>query len=164
MKRLCDETSFYVGGDEQCQIKAVLADTEEGMDELMDSIDMTIDWPDVLLDRLREALCELKGPIGLLVKVDVDESLRGQGRGGALVNEYLKEIGSKSQVDILFARVDNEQATGIDLRSFYQSRGFESVSKCSGSLLMVNKGYRAHILERIWPHRANKLEDSGIEP
>lgn len=71
-----------------------------------------------------------------------------------LVDEYIQSIGSQSEVDVLFARVDNEQPTGIDLRAFYESRGFESVHKCDGSLLMVNKGYKAHFVDKLLPHRA----------
>ncbi len=163
MRQAYDDENFYVGGNELCEIKGFLAKDDEGIEDLMDCIDMTIDWPDVLMERLQETLCDIEGNIGLLIKVEVDESLQGEGRGGALLNEYIEAVGTQSAVDILFARVDNEQVTGIDLRKFYESRGFESVHKCDGSLLMANKGFRAHFLERLLPHRAHAPVDAGIE-
>tara|TARA_Y100001934_G_scaffold281431_1_gene391090 strand:+ start:454 stop:948 length:495 start_codon:yes stop_codon:yes gene_type:complete len=164
MYRVYEESPHYKSHVDGVEMLAVLAKSDDDIDELLDSIDMTVDWPDVLLERLEGALRRVDGAVGMLVKVEVDESCRGLGKGSGALDEYVKDIGSQSAVDMLFARVDNEQSTGIDILDFYVSKGFVPVHKCDGSLLMVNKGYREVFLDALLPRREASLESSGYEP
>lgn len=56
MKLALDSDNFYVGGDELSTIKGILARDDEEVADLMGCIDMALDWPDVLLEPLQEAL------------------------------------------------------------------------------------------------------------
>lgn len=164
MYKTYEESPHYKSHEDGVDMLAILARGSDDIDEIIDSIDMTIDWPDVLIERLEGVLRRVDGAIGMLVKVEVDESCRGLGKGSGALDEYAKDIGSQSAVDILFARVDNEQSTGIDLLDFYVSKGFMPVHKCDGSLLMVNKGYREVFLDALLPRREACLVSSGYEP
>jgi len=161
----CEETGFYHSSLEGGEIKGYVANNDEQIEELVDGVDMTIDWPDVLIERFENTLYELHEPVGFIMTIEVDESARGQGIGAKMLDDYMRGISQNTAVDVLFARVDNEQETGIDLQSFYQSRGFEPVHKCDGSLLMVNKGKRELFLSALLPHRTMERENEkeGLE-
>ena len=110
--------------------------------------------------------------IGLLNVLQVDQECRGQGLGKKLVQSYCDQIAPKTDIDLVFARVENIQATGLDLEKFYESFGFQAAFFAAGEALMVNKGKADMIAEALVCLRSQRTshylhrcsEDDSLEP
>jgi ribosomal protein S18 acetylase RimI-like enzyme len=88
--------------------------------------------------------------IGFLGSVYIDGNDRGKGIGKHLMNEFENKVSSKTDIDFLYARIDNPQDKGFDLFEFYEKRGFEAVKYSNGELLMVNKGHANEIKREVF--------------
>lgn len=154
MKLEPDEIGFAKYKDSDCELVAVLGVDEDSYEMLTDQIDMTIDFNDYFLERLHEVLRENYDRVGCLVKIEVHPDKKGMGLGHQMMSCYEQDIGSQSDVDILFARITNPQEKGFSLRKFYQDRGFEPIKVDDGSLLMANKGQAKEIMRHLGLHRA----------
>lgn len=101
--------------------------------------------------------------IGMVGSVLVDRSARGKGVGSNLMDQYMKEISSHTDIDILFARTDGPQRDGFSLEAFYQGYGFKAVHKSCGELLMVTKGHEEAIMEYMDLNPNNSYDDYCAE-
>lgn len=141
------ETGHCRYKNDNVDLVAVLAECEYSMEALIDQVDMTIDFNDYFLEKFFEKLSDKYSRIGCLVKIEVDEESKGKGLGNKLMNCFERDISSKTEIDILFARVKNKQKKGFNLKKFYEKRGFEAVKFSEENLLMVNKG-QANLLKK----------------
>ncbi|MGD1527020.1 hypothetical protein [Vibrio owensii] len=144
-----------------CELVAVLASDEDSFEMLEDQIDMTIDFNDHFLERLHNVLQEQFSRVGCLVKIEVDEQAKGNGLGASMMDCFDRDIGSQTEVDILFARINNPQHKGFSLRTFYEKRGYEPIRFEDGSLLMANKGKASELIQLLGLHRSY---GSTLEP
>ncbi len=156
-----DELGFNKHVDEGGTLVSVLATDEYSFNMIGDQICMTIDFHDGIIERLEQVLQEKYKSVGLLVKIEVAEGENGKGHGDRLMTVFKSQVSAKTDVDILFARIENKQAEGFCLRSFYEKRGFEAIKMDQSSLLMANKGQAKVIEGEIFPHRkiANESRD-----
>jgi GNAT superfamily N-acetyltransferase len=114
------------------------------MGEIIDSVAMTSDYPESLLDVI---LCELEenyNRVGFITKIYVDTPDRGKGIGKHLLSQYMERIFPNTEIDFLFARHENEQLEGFDLIEFYKKIGFAEVRGFCGEMLMVTKGHETY--------------------
>ena len=89
--------------------------------------------------------------VGMLTKIFVHDEHRGANHGNAMMQCFMTEISANTDIDILFARIDNGQRPGFCLQTFYEGYGFESVIKIGGELLMVNKGHANELRKLLLP-------------
>ena len=122
-------------------LKAIIANNEEEIESISDSISMNSDISDSKLEKIIEYFQENNLKVGFISSFEVEVENRGQGIGKQLIETFKKDIVSKTDVDILLARNNNKQNEGFDLEKFYQKNGFKSVLLESGDLLMATKGY-----------------------
>lgn len=122
-------------------LKAIIANNEEEIESISDSISMNSDISDSKLEKIIEYFQENNLKVGFISSFEVEVESRGQGIGKQLIETFKKNIVSKTDVDILLARNNNKQNEGFDLEKFYQKNGFKSVLLESGDLLMATKGY-----------------------
>lgn len=132
----------------------VVAGDESSHEMLSDQVNMTIDFNDNFLESLFTVLQDKYENVGLLVKIEVGEEHRGSGKGNSLMNDFSNDVSAKTDVDILFARINNKQKEGFKLKEFYQKHGFDPVWISEGNMLMVNKGKGPEILKQIFPNRS----------
>ncbi len=122
-------------------LKAIIANNEEEIESISDSISMNSDISDFKLEKIIEYFQENNLKVGFISSFEVEAENRGQGLGKQLIEKFKEDIVSKTDVDILLARNNNKQNEGFDLEKFYQKNGFKSVLLESGDLLMATKGY-----------------------
>lgn len=109
------------------EVSALVADTS-GMD----------------IGKLHDILCFMEdrfARVGFIGSLLVDSQSRGQGYGSELINEYLRLVSSKTEVDFLLARINVPQRSGFNLINFYERHGFKAVFCSDEEVLMVNKGH-----------------------
>ena len=155
-----NETGFGCIKEEDYDLVAVIANNEDSLDTLKDQVDMTIDFNDSFLEKLFEKMNERYGSIGALIKIQVSDNARGIGIGSKLMESFESDVSSKTEVDLLFARINNNQRKGFSLKKFYENRGFEAVKYSEGNLLMVNKGQAKVIMDDMNLARENRNENS----
>lgn len=122
-------------------LKAIIANNEEEIESISDSISMNSDISDSKLEKIIEYFQENNLKVGFISSFEVEAENRGQGLGKQLIEKFKEDIVSKTDVDILLARNNNKQNEGFNLETFYQKNGFKSVLLESGDLLMATKGY-----------------------
>lgn len=147
-----NQNPYLIIKNEYGEMRAVISPPEDFYSDVCYSIDLTSDFDESITNIVLMAL-EAKGfTIGMLIKIEVVSSHRGSGHGRALLSEYMDKIVPNTDVDLLFARVDNRQQPGFSLQDFYERAGFEPVIKSSGDLLMVNKGFAKELKQLISEH------------
>lgn len=76
--------------------------------------------------------------IAFLNNMNVDESLRGQGHGSDLLDQFIEKAGNElAEAIVLFADTQEEQEEGFYLVSFYESYDFEIVKAYPDGVLMI---------------------------
>lgn len=156
-----NEEYFFKKSSRDVTVVGVLATDEYSLMEMKDQVDMTIDFNDNFLEKFFDYMEAQYGSIGCLVKIEVDEQSRGKGFGNTGMAWYQESVGNHTDVDILFARIENKQLNGFNLKKFYEKHGFEAVKYSEGNLLMINKGQAEKIREALIPSARNSLEDVG---
>lgn len=155
-----NETGFGRIKEEAYDLAVVIANNEESLDMLTDQVNMTIDFNDLFLEKLFAKMNERYGSIGALIKIEVSDNAKGTGVGSKLMELFESDVSSKTEVDLLFARINNKQRKGFSLKKFYENRGFEAVKYSEGNLLMVNKGQAKIIMDDMNIARQNQNENS----
>ena len=93
-------------------------------------------FPPKLQRLVLQSVLEMGGDILIIKGMAVDEEVRGQGHGGALLDAVLAE--SEAQAGFLIADLHESQQDGFDVVRFYESRGFVSVTRTeNGDVFMV---------------------------
>lgn len=94
--------------------------------------------------------------IGFLGSILIKEDHRGKGLGKEFMEDFMEKISSKSDIDFLFARIDNPQLNNFKLDKFYKKYGFESVIYNNSEMLMVNKGQKQKIALEVFNIKENQ--------
>lgn len=115
-------------------------DDESGMGNVYgnihDSMENVMNW--AAKERLDgtsvEALKGLELPLAILKNINVDESARGQGIGGQLLEDFMSEAAEGGAYTVvLIADLGETQASGFDLEKWYGDYGFETVGRDAGN-------------------------------
>lgn len=134
------------------EMKAAVGTVFDGYSSLCDSIASTVDFNESLSNIILMIFEAEELTVGMLSKIEVFEGHRGNGHGKAMFSRFIQNISSKTDVDIIFARIENRQLPGFSLQRFYEKEGFEPVLKSYGELLMANKGYAKILKEALLAH------------
>jgi GNAT superfamily N-acetyltransferase len=126
-------------------LDAVFADGQEDYDILLGAISETTSFDDHAINALFHYLEDVDMSVSMASRIHVHQEYRGQGHGAEMMKKYLKEFELKTDIDILFARVDTPQNNGLSLIGFYQQLGYNPVHKSNGDFLMVTKGHELGI-------------------
>ena len=155
------------------KIVAYQTENDDDIGDLFLTINDTSAFPIDVLSDLQCVMADMGfNSVGLLNILHVDPEHRGTGMGKQLVQSYCDKIAKHTDIDMVFARIENPQATGIDLELFYEKFGFESAFYASGELLMVTKNNAEQIAEAMTGLRAQRTNhylhrssnNSSMEP
>lgn len=165
--------TLEIADEGKSKLVAYRTETDDDIARLFLTINETSAFPvDVLSDL--ELIIENAGytNIGLLNVLQVDSACRGKGLGKQLVNAYCERISPRTDIDLIFARIEAPQETGLDLEKFYEGFGFQTAFYAAGEALMVNKGAADMIAEALVGLRSQRTkhylycepEDPSLEP
>lgn len=91
-----------------------------------------------LADQIMEALREQREVVALLRNLEVDEEVRGQGIGTAMVEQFFEEAERLGATSLLLISDEQEsQADGFELSRWYESFGFEPALATEQGPIMV---------------------------
>jgi Acetyltransferase (GNAT) family. len=130
-------------------------------EEFRDVVNMVGEMSGANEEKINSLLCFVEDRfqrVGFIGSVLVDKDKRGEGFGAALLKEYLNTVGKKTEMDFLFARIENPQKKGFSLLEFYKKHGFEPVMISNGELLMVNKNHANEIKNELFPRVKQEFE------
>lgn len=142
------------------QLKASFSSSCSDRGAMMLLLEQLCDFNSNQLNNLLMFFDERFEKIGFLGSIHVEKEARGTGVGRELMTEFQDNIASKTEVDFLFARIDNPQQEGFDLMEFYEKLGFEPVKYSKGEMLMVNKGHAAEIKRDVFGIYSASLKNS----
>lgn len=151
--------NLTINRGDNTKLVAYSASNDDEIGNLFLTINDTSAFPIEVLSDLQCVMADMGiNHVGLLNILHVDTAQRGTGIGKELVQSYCDKIASHTDIDLVFARVENPQTTGIDLEAFYEQFGFESTFYAAGELLMVTKGKADQIAEALTGLRAQKTK------
>jgi hypothetical protein len=122
-------------------LKAIYATNYLEIESIEDGMLMNSDLSESKIEKINKYFIDNNLKVGFISSLGVNKENASNGEGRILMNQFKNEIMSNTDVDILLARHNNEQADGFVLEDFYKKYGFKAIALEDGDMLMVTKGY-----------------------
>jgi len=139
--KITKEGNFIQFKTEKGVLNCVVANDFDGIGNISDMCIQNSDISENKIEIIANYFTEKGLMVGFLSSIEVNEGFRGQGVGRELMDQFKEKIMSNTDVDLLYARSNNEQAAGFIIEDFYEKYGFRSILLEDGDILMLSKGY-----------------------
>ena len=146
---------FRVFNNDFGELRTIYGTNRLEIESIEDSISQNSEMSESKIEKMTKYFIKNKLKVGFISGLEVYGNSRGKGEGTKLMNQFKDKIMNNSDVDILLARTNKEQAEGFVLEKFYEKYGFKGIVLEDGDLLMVTKGYDI-ILEEVLGLKAER--------